>query len=137
MGSKDDTSRMTKPKPGAKPRNAGPIRRRTRMFAREPRVLFDGALVADIVSEAAKVADAGAAQVGESGRMMRRIRERSPGAVDAQLGIGVLQGRPAEDIIAQMEAFRSGARPATLMNRIVRGFSPSEVEALATWFATP
>ena len=52
-------------------------------------------------------------------------------------GIGLLHGRPATDTVAQMEAFRSGARPATLMNRIVRGFSPSEVEALATWFATP
>ncbi len=56
----------------------------------------------------------------------------APGA-----GIGVLQGRPADDIAAQMEAFRSGARPATLMNRIVRGFTPDEVRALAAWFATP
>ncbi len=52
-------------------------------------------------------------------------------------GVGVLQGRPAADIVTQMEAFRSGARPATLMNRIVRGFSPEEVQALATWFAAP
>jgi sulfide dehydrogenase cytochrome subunit len=52
-------------------------------------------------------------------------------------GIGVLQGRPADDIAAQMEAFRSGARPATLMNRIVRGFTPDEVRALAAWFAAP
>jgi cytochrome c553 len=34
-----------------------------------------------------------------------------------------------------MEAFRSGARPATLMNRIVRGFTPDEVRALSDWFA--
>ena len=60
MGSKDDTSKMIKPKPGVQPRKAGPIRRRTRMFALEPRVLFDGALIADIVSEAGQVADAGA-----------------------------------------------------------------------------
>ena len=50
-------------------------------------------------------------------------------------GIGLLWGRPAEDTVAQMEAFRSGARPATLMNRIVKGFSPDEVKALAAWFA--
>ena len=50
-------------------------------------------------------------------------------------GIGLLQGRPAADTVAQMEAFRSGARPATLMNRIVRGFTPDEVRALADWFA--
>lgn len=53
------------------------------------------------------------------------------------VGIGVLHGRPADDIAAQLEAFRSGARPATLMNRIVRGFTPDEVRALAQWFANP
>ncbi len=55
----------------------------------------------------------------------------------AGAGIGVLQGRPAADTVAQMEAFRAGTRPATLMNRIVRGFSPEEIQALATWFAQP
>ena len=50
-------------------------------------------------------------------------------------GMGVLQGRPAAETVAAMEAFRSGARPATLMNRIVKGFSPDEVRALGDWFA--
>ncbi len=51
-------------------------------------------------------------------------------------GVGVLQGRPAAETAGEMEAFRSGARPATLMNRIVRGFTPDEVRALSDWFAT-
>ena len=50
-------------------------------------------------------------------------------------GVGVLQGRPAADIARQMEAYRSGEQPATLMNRIVKGFSPEEVTALSAWFA--
>ena len=50
-------------------------------------------------------------------------------------GMGVLQGRPAEDTIRSMEAFRTGVRPATLMNRIVKGFSQDEVVALASWFS--
>ena len=50
-------------------------------------------------------------------------------------GVGVLQGRPTADTQAVMEAFRSGTRPATLMNRIVKGFTPDEVRALADWFA--
>lgn len=49
--------------------------------------------------------------------------------------MGVLQGRPAEDTIRSMEAFRTGVRPATLMNRIVKGFSQDEVVALASWFS--
>ncbi len=50
-------------------------------------------------------------------------------------GVGVLQGRPAKDLTREMEAYRSGDQPATLMNRIVKGFSPEEVTALSAWFA--
>src|SRR3954451_10437060 len=50
-------------------------------------------------------------------------------------GGGVLQGRAAGDTAAEMEAFRSGARPSTVMSRIVKGFSPDEVRGLASWFA--
>ena len=51
-------------------------------------------------------------------------------------GVGVLQGRPAAELARQMEAYRSGDQPATLMNRIVKGFTPEEVTALSAWFAT-
>jgi cytochrome subunit of sulfide dehydrogenase len=44
-------------------------------------------------------------------------------------------GRKANDIIAAMQAFRSGARPATVMDRIAKGFSDDEVAAIATWYA--
>jgi cytochrome subunit of sulfide dehydrogenase len=50
-------------------------------------------------------------------------------------GVGVLQGRPAAETVAEMEAFRAGNRPATVMTRIAKGFSPDEVRALAAWFA--
>ena len=50
-------------------------------------------------------------------------------------GIGLLLGRPAQDTVREMEAYRSGQRPATLMNRIVKGFTPDEVTQLAVWFA--
>jgi cytochrome c553 len=50
-------------------------------------------------------------------------------------GVGMLQGLPAADDVAAMEAFRSGKRPATLMNRIVKGFTPDEVIQIALWFA--
>lgn len=50
-------------------------------------------------------------------------------------GVGVLQGRPAPDLVREMEAYRSGEQPATLMNRIVKGFTPEEVSALSAWFA--
>jgi cytochrome c553 len=35
-----------------------------------------------------------------------------------------------------MGAFRAGERPATIMTRIARGFSPEETRALAEWLET-
>jgi cytochrome subunit of sulfide dehydrogenase len=33
-----------------------------------------------------------------------------------------------------MQGFRSGARPATVMDRIAKGFTDEEVKAIADWF---
>lgn len=46
-----------------------------------------------------------------------------------------LQGRSAEAIAADMQAFRTGARPATVMDRIAKGFSDDETRAIASWLA--
>jgi cytochrome c553 len=46
-----------------------------------------------------------------------------------------LAGHDAKDIIAAMSAFRSGKRPATVMDRIAKGFSDDEIAAIATWYA--
>ena len=50
-------------------------------------------------------------------------------------GIGVLQGRPADEIAAAMDAYRRGGMHSTLMNRIAKGFTPEETRRLADWFA--
>ena len=46
-----------------------------------------------------------------------------------------LQGRGAAEIAAAMQAFRTGARPATVMDRIAKGFSDDESKAIADWWA--
>jgi sulfide dehydrogenase cytochrome subunit len=46
-----------------------------------------------------------------------------------------LAGRAAPDIMAAMQAFRSGQRPATVMGRIAKGFSEAEIAAIAEWYA--
>jgi cytochrome subunit of sulfide dehydrogenase len=46
-----------------------------------------------------------------------------------------LVGRPAAEIIAAMQAFRAGARPATVMDRIARGFSDADIADIAAWYA--
>jgi cytochrome subunit of sulfide dehydrogenase len=44
-------------------------------------------------------------------------------------------GRQPAEIIAAMLAFRSGARPSTVMGRIAKGFSDDEIRAIAVWLA--
>jgi sulfide dehydrogenase cytochrome subunit len=47
-----------------------------------------------------------------------------------------LAGRSAADIVRLMAAFRSGSQPATVMDRIAKGFSETETEAIAAWYAS-
>jgi len=46
-----------------------------------------------------------------------------------------LIGRPAADIITQMQAFKSGQKPATVMDRIAKGFTDAEIQDIANWYA--
>ena len=57
---------------------------------------------------------------------------RSPG------GIPPLAGRPADILKAQMLAFKSESPPpgTTIMNRLAKGYSDAEIEALAKHFST-
>ena len=44
-----------------------------------------------------------------------------------------LRGLTAAQIATAMQAFRSGERDATVMDRIARGFSEHEIAAIAAW----
>jgi cytochrome subunit of sulfide dehydrogenase len=46
-----------------------------------------------------------------------------------------LTGVPKDYIITQMQAFKSGARPATIMHQISKGYSDAQIEQVATYFA--
>ena len=44
-----------------------------------------------------------------------------------------LGGRRPDEIVAAMQAFRTGERSATVMDRIAKGFSDGETRAIAAW----
>ena len=44
-----------------------------------------------------------------------------------------IAGRPPAEIVAAMEGFRSGQKPATVMDRIAKGFTEAETRAIAEW----
>ena len=46
-----------------------------------------------------------------------------------------LAGRPADELLAQLMAFRSGQRPATVMHQIAKGYTPEQIDQLAAYFA--
>jgi cytochrome subunit of sulfide dehydrogenase len=46
-----------------------------------------------------------------------------------------LAGMPKDYIVAQMKAFQTGARPATIMHQLAKGYSDQQIEQIATYFA--
>ena len=46
-----------------------------------------------------------------------------------------LAGLDKNYIVAQMKAFQTGSRPATVMHQISKGFNDAQVESLATYFS--
>ena len=47
-----------------------------------------------------------------------------------------LAGRDAAAIVKAMQDFRSGTRAGTVMDRIAKGFTDEEIQAIAAWYAT-
>ena len=45
-----------------------------------------------------------------------------------------LIGRNPADIVTAMQAFQSGQRPSTVMDRIAKGFTDDEIKAIAAWY---
>jgi cytochrome subunit of sulfide dehydrogenase len=45
-----------------------------------------------------------------------------------------LLGMKPDDMTAAMTAFRTGARHATIMDRIAKGFTDDEIRAIAAWY---
>jgi len=54
---------------------------------------------------------------------------------DVDTPVPRLAGQDASAVAAAMRAYRNGQRPATVMDRIAKGFSDDEITAIASWFA--
>jgi sulfide dehydrogenase cytochrome subunit len=72
------------------------------------------------------------------------LAEAPPGALScsgchsstpaADTAVPGLIGRNPADIVAAMQAFKTGQLPSTVMERIAKGFSEDEVKAIAAWY---
>lgn len=50
-------------------------------------------------------------------------------------GTGTLDGMPKAQLLQAMKDFRSGARPATLMHQLSKGFTEQQVELIGEFFS--
>lgn len=50
-------------------------------------------------------------------------------------GIPGLAGRDRSELATAMAAFRANERPATIMNRVARGYTEAEIAAVVAYFA--
>ncbi len=57
-----------------------------------------------------------------------------PAKARADAPVISLTGLPAAQIAARMLAWRNGAEPATVMNRIAKGFDEAQIAAIARYF---
>jgi sulfide dehydrogenase cytochrome subunit len=46
-----------------------------------------------------------------------------------------LAGKPKDEIVRKMQEFKSGARPATIMQQLAKGYTDEQIQSLAAWFA--
>lgn len=82
----------------------------------------------------AQAQDARAVQVKSLAATCASCHGTSGKAVDGAVVPG-LAGVPAVHMVEQMKAFRAGARQATVMHQIVKGYSDAQIEQLAAYFA--
>ena len=53
----------------------------------------------------------------------------------AQAGMVGLAGQPKAALIKSMQDFKSGARPATIMHQLAKGYSDQQIDEMAGYFA--
>lgn len=50
-------------------------------------------------------------------------------------GMESLAGYPKDKMIKAVNDFRSGAKPATVMHQLAKGYKPEQIDAIATFYA--
>jgi cytochrome subunit of sulfide dehydrogenase len=96
------------------------------------RLLASAALVPVMIL--ASIAAAAAAGPGDAPSGAASCSGCHPASRWVESAVPRLTDRNPADIVAAMEAFKSGARPATVMDRIAKGFSDDEIKAIAAWY---
>jgi cytochrome subunit of sulfide dehydrogenase len=92
----------------------------------KPSLAFAAVMLAGILPAAALAADAPPGATSCSGC-------HAAAATDTSTPPRLI-GRDPEKMVAALQEFRSGQRAATIMDRVVKGFTPDEIRAIAAWY---
>ncbi len=94
-------------------------------MARQPKAAIAALLLVFVVNAAANAASA-ASPAGAAS---------CSGCHAGSAALPRLAGMEAAVMVKAMQDFRAGKRPATVMDRIAKGFSDEEIQAIAEWYA--
>lgn len=94
---------------------------RLKLFAAAALIVLPQTVIADEVA-ARSIAATCAACHGTTGHSITKSVE-------------TLAGRPKERIIELMQAFKTGKKPATIMQQISKGYTDQQIELVAGYFA--
>ena len=87
---------------------------------------------------ASLAADAGAAQTLHTRALAATCAQchGTEGHALSDEALPSLAGRSEAELLALLLAFRTGQRPATVMQQLTRGYSPEQLQTLARYFST-
>ena len=97
-----------------------------------------------VTAQANPAADAPASVTAPADAQTLRIRSLAASCAQchgtdgqpvAGSALPTLAGMPAQTLRAQMQAFKDGTRPASVMTQLARGFSAAQIDQLASFFA--
>ena len=96
-------------------------------------------LFSGLAAAAALLASAGAAQAQTDPLQVRSWAAACANCHGtgghAQPGNESLAGVPKDELLKKLMDFNSGAKPATLMHQLSKGYSDEQLAAIAAWFA--
>ena len=96
-------------------------------------------LIAAVVAAVAAVAAAAAAQPDADTDLARDIAATCASCHGtngvSRGGIESLAGKSKGDIAGKMQAFKSGAKPGTIMPQLAKGYTDAQIELAAGWLA--
>jgi cytochrome c553 len=85
---------------------------------------------------AASVASVGQETSSRLGRSLAATCSNCHGSNGVSVGeVASLAGRPKDDIVRKMQAFKTGREAGTIMPQLAKGFTDEQIDSVAAWFA--